>query len=48
MSISQRTNGQIEDWVLEALREGTLEKALIPWAQYWHFRLYGFYSANGK
>ena len=37
------TNGQIEDWVIEQLKKGTLEKDLIKYAQYWHYRLYGYY-----
>jgi hypothetical protein len=48
MTITQRTRGQIEDWVIDALRDGTLEPCLVKWAQYWHFRLFGFYSANNK
>lgn len=43
MNITIRTNGQIEDWVIEALKNGTLESGLIEYAQYWHKRLYGEY-----
>ena len=43
MNITQRTNGQIEDWVINNLINGCLEDGLINYAQYWHKRLYGKY-----
>lgn len=39
MTISQQTNGKIEGWVLRSYFNGTLEKDLIPYAEYWVRRL---------
>ena len=39
MTISHRTNGQIETWVLRDYFNGTLEKSLVFYASYWANRL---------
>lgn len=38
-SIAQRTNGQIEAWVIKSYFDGTLENELKNYALYWINRL---------
>lgn len=39
MTIAQQTNGQIEGWVIRDYFNGTLEKELQEYAEYWITRL---------